>query len=217
MKEGSITINGSISTKTSEIETTNDNNSFSEIVKEINISGESQKIKGLRTEDIYWQEEKKEEEIFYRYWVLMRLPKNIKDIDYQINQNYGFAPVWRSALVPGWGQFYKKQSKMGYIFLGSEAFLIGSALFANHLSVHYNDKAAGESNITTRKEYMDWSDTAEAVAITTGIAAGVLYIYNIFDSITSKGAKRYAISERDLEIYASVSKNNVLICFQKYW
>ncbi len=217
IQEGKITIDGSIYSKSGEYENYEEVNTVNEIVKEINIKGETQKIAGLKTEDIYWQEEENGNELIYRYWILMRLPKNIKDINFQINQTYGFAPVWRSALIPGWGQFFKKQTKKGYIFLGSETVLVGAALFSNYLSIHYNDKANKEMNITTRKEYMDWSDSAEAIAITTGIAAGVVYFYNVFDSITSKGAKKYAANSNQIELFTNINKENFSISLSKKW
>lgn len=217
IQEGKITIDGTIYSKSGEYENNDSVNTINEIVKEINIKGETQKIAGLKTEDVYWQEDEKGNELIYRYWILMRLPQNIEDTNFQINQTYGFAPVWRSALIPGWGQFYKKQTKKSYIFLGSETVLVGVALFSNYLSIHYNDKANKEMNITTRKEYMDWSDSAEAIAITTGIAAGVVYIYNVFDSIISKGAKKYAANSNQIELYVNINKENFSISLSKKW
>ena len=217
IKEGKITVSGSTYSKTGEYEENSQSKTISEIVEEVTIKGESQKIVGLKTEEFYWQEEENNGSTQFRYWILMRLPKNIKDINYQIKQTYGIAPVLRSTLIPGWGQFYKKETKKGFLFLSSEAVLIGTALFSNFLSIQYNDKALKETNITTRTDYMNWSDSAETIAITSGIAAGVIHIYNIFDSITSKGAKRYAINKKNTEIFVSLDQELLLINIKTKW
>ncbi len=36
-----------------------------------------------------------------------------------------YPPLWRSAIFPGWGQFYKGENKKAYIFAGSTIFLLG--------------------------------------------------------------------------------------------
>ncbi len=148
---------------------------------------------------------------------LPQYPENYP-IGPRIINNYGFAPVWRSSLIPGWGQFYKKQSKKGYFFLISETILISGALFSNYLSIHYHDKAFdayNDNDYSLQRDYKNWSDTAESIAVISGIAAGVVYIYNIFDSVSSKGAKRYTSVDNNFKIYTSLNKNIIFFVLLK--
>lgn len=171
---------------------------------------------GLEEEESYYRKLEENKNIKYEFYILVRIPKGKIEIGKKPPTKFSY--VWRSALIPGWGQFYKKQTKKGYIFLGSETILITTALLSNYLSVHYNDKAKSASDISVRKDYMDWSDTAEAFAITTGIAAGVLYIYNIFDATLSRGPKQYALIDNQVKFFINIDKNkNVNFNFAFNW
>ena len=160
---------------------------------------------GLAEEESYYCKLEENNKIKYEWYILVRIPKAKIEISKKPPTKFSY--VWRSALIPGWGQFYKKQTKKGYIFLSSETILITTALLSNYLSIYYNDKAKSTSDISVRKDYMDWSDTAEAIAITTGIAAGILYIYNIFDATLSKGPKQYALIDNKVQFFINIDKN----------
>lgn len=170
---------------------------ISEVSREIQQTGTSTTIAGLRKEEEYWQTVKTGDGLLYQYWILMKIPKpEYTGFDLTVEQGYGFAPVWRSTLVPGWGQFHKGEKKKGLRLMGSEAAFITMFLVANHFSRDYNRKASSERDTDRRKFYNDWSNRSYTISVIGGIMAGVVYIYNIFDAVAAKGAKKYALQPK---------------------
>ena len=192
--EGKITANSRIRT----LHEQSNEGIISEVSREIQQTGEATSIEGLKKEEEYWQTVKTTSGLFYQHWILMRIPKpEYVGMDLTIKQGYGFAPVWRSVLVPGWGQFYKGENKKGRRFMTFEAVTLSTAFISFYISQNYNRKAENERDSDRRKFYNDWSNTAYTIGTVSGIIGVVTYCYNIFDSITSKGAKKYAQIEND--------------------
>lgn len=133
--------------------------------------------------------------IEYRCWTLFQVAKDPENYTFdKINftTNYGLAAVWRSALVPGWGQMHKKQKTKGVIILSSEAVFVAGALTSEYLRSTYYKKATETKDITKRRDYISKSDTWEVSRNIMFVVAGGIYIYNLVDVFTSKGAKKYA-------------------------
>ncbi len=113
-------------------------------------------------------------------------------------------PLWRSSLVPGWGQYYKGEKTKAYIVGGSVLFFLGSVFFfesSKDYSVSRSERYSnllfllpGDKNllpaalylrsesIQSRQEAQDNLQRQEAVL---GIAAAI-YIYNIADILWNK-------------------------------
>ena len=167
---------------------------ISEVSREILQTGTSTTIAGLRKDEEYWQTVKTDDGLLYQYWILMKIPKpEYTGLNLTVEQGYGFAPVWRSTLVPGWGQFHKGEKKKGLRLMGSETAFVTMFLVSNHFSRDYNRKASSEQDTDRRKFYNDWSNRSYTISIISGIMAGVVYTYNIFDAVTAQGAKKYAL------------------------
>ena len=168
---------------------------LSEVTREIQQTGKSTTIKGLEKEEEYWETLKKGSELSYRYWILMRKQKpEYVGLEFTIKQGYGIAPVWRSILVPGWGQINKGESKKGIRILGAEAVLISTFLISQNLSHDYSRKASLERDADRRTFYNQMSNRSYAIALVSGIMGGVGYFYNVFDAVTGQGAKKYALT-----------------------
>ena len=166
---------------------------ISEVSREIQQTGASTTIAGLRKEEEYWQTVKTGNGLLNQYWILMKIPKpEYASLDISVDQGYGIAPIWRSALVPGWGQFHKGEKKKGLRLLGSEAVLTSAFVISQHLSQSYSRKASDERDTDRRKFYNDWSNRSYSISMISGIMAGVVYCYNVFDAVTAKGSKKYA-------------------------
>jgi len=166
---------------------------ISDVSREILQKGTSTIIKGLSKEEEYWQTKKTTNGLLYECWILMKLPKpEYIGFDIPAQKGYGFSPVWRSALIPGWGQFQKGEPQKGWRFLISETACVSSFFISNYFSRNYSRKAENERDYEKRKFYNDWSNRSYTIGTVSGIVAGAIYIYNVFDSVTSKGAKRYA-------------------------
>lgn len=111
-----------------------------------------------------------------------------------------FATVWRSSLIPGWGQWHRDRGWQGGTFLGGT--LLGAAAYgASYSSFHsFRSKFTSSSNtgmLLTLKTtemplvYLNYQQTLSAhsrmdsaAKSANGAAAflAVLYIYNLFDA-----------------------------------
>lgn len=120
------------------------------------------------------------------------------------NKPYGFDPVWRSAVVPGLGQVYKKQKGKGFAILTTEAVLIAGFFVADNISYNYFEKAKTHRDTDIRREYLQDSDNWESARNAIGAVAAGVYIYNIIDAI----AARNAIKEKE-------SKSKFALSFAK--
>ncbi len=181
---------------------------FSEnFIQVIRADGEKITIKGLKKEEEYWQKIKSNSGIEYQYWILMKLPKKGFE-DKEVKQGYGFSGVWRSALVPGWGQLHKKEKAKGIVILaGTGALILGAVVSENQRS-SYATLAVQTNDIRFRKDHLASADSWENIR--NGLLIGVAgaYIYNIVDAFTSKGAKKYAYNlDRKINFY-TVYLNN---------
>ncbi len=182
-------------------------------IQEVIAKGESSRIENLTKEEEYWQVVSKGDNLVYEYWILMKIPKpEFASLDLSVEQGYGITPIWKSAIVPGWGQFHKGESKKGWRFLISETIFTSSFFISNYFSHNYSSKAENERDYDRRKFYNDWSNRSYTVSTISGIIAGAIYAYNIFDSITSKGSKKYAhIQTKPLKIFANVNHKQAKI------
>jgi hypothetical protein len=113
-------------------------------------------------------------------------------------------PLWRSSLLPGWGQYYKGEKTKAYIFGGSVFFFLGSVFFfesSKDYSVSRSERYSnllfllpGERNllpaalylrnesIQSRREAQENLYRQEAVL---GIAAAI-YVFNIADILWNR-------------------------------
>ena len=139
----------------------------------------------------------------YQMWVLYAVSeKEFTPVVPEYSHSYGFAAVWRSALVPGWGQFYKKQTGKGLCFLAAEGVLVGTVVYTG---MQYTDNVR-KSNETTKlsliKEYRNRADEWELRRnIAIGTAVGV-YVWNVLDAALAKGKIKYAWIPDNLEMTA---------------
>ncbi len=168
---------------------------LSEVTREIQQTGRSTVIQGLQKEEEYWETIWKGSETIYRYWILMKKQKpEYAGYDLSVKQGYGFAPVWRSILVPGWGQIFKGENTKGIRLLGTEAILISTFLVSQNLSHNYSRKASLERDADRRTFYNRLSNRSYSIGMVSGLMAGVGYFYNVFDAITGQGVKKYALT-----------------------
>jgi hypothetical protein len=129
-------------------------------------------------------------------------PKELKE-----NRSYSaevLPPLWRSSLVPGWGQYYKGEKTKAYIVGGSVLFFLGSVFFFESFKDYSVSRSERYSNllfllpgdknllpaalylrsesIHSRQEAQDNLQRQEAVL---GVAAAI-YLYNIADILWNR-------------------------------
>jgi len=174
------------------------------IENEIKISGESQTIKGLREEETYSEFDHG----LHTVWLLAKIPKNYPR---PYSEPSPLSPVWRSAIVPSWGQFYKGQSGKGYLIAISEAALIPAGLILNSLQVTNQADAQASHTQVLRDYYNAQANTYSNVSLACFIVAGAVYIYNVVDALVSAGEKEYVHEGGHLKPDMFVSSQGVRI------
>lgn len=113
--------------------------------------------------------------------------------------HYGARGLWRSVIIPGWGQFHKGANLKGGLILGGCAALAGGIVFAENQRSDYSRKIARTHNQELINKYATKRDHfATARNICIG-AAGALYIYNLIDAIAAPGANWLKVSKRDVD------------------
>lgn len=189
--------------------TGNENYNFNEnFVEVIKSDGEKITINGLEKEEEYWQVVSENGKMKYQYWVLMRTLKPGYNGPRNIKEGYGFAPVWRSAIVPGWGQLYKKEKTKGILILSATAVTVSGIIISQTMYQTNINNAESTHNIDLIEAYLADADTWQTMRNIFSVAAGAIYIYNIVDAITAKGAKKYAYTEPRKFDFAPVLGNN---------
>jgi hypothetical protein len=119
--------------------------------------------------------------------------------------HYGGTALWRSMILPGWGQFHKKKVGKGVTFLTTEAAVISGLVFCEIKRSDNWRKSSETTNINIAKEYRNRADSWELRRnIFVGVAAGV-YLWNVLDAALAKGKLKYAWVPENLNLYANES------------
>lgn len=123
--------------------------------------------------------------------------KSVADFDeFKITNKYGAQGLWRSMIVPGWGQFHKGAKLKGGLLLGGvAAFAIGAIFTENERasSMAMIGQTHNASNIRTYTTKANNMSTARNICIG---GAAILYVYNLIDAVASPGAKRVIIKSK---------------------
>ena len=123
---------------------------------------------------------------------------------FQLTTKYGVRGLWRSAIVPGWGQFHKGANLKGGLILGGSAALAVGIVYTETMRKDYYNKIVKTHNVMEKRIYKTRSDNfAMGRNVCIG-ALGALYVYNLIDAIVAPGARYVKIQKvnRDGVTYA---------------
>lgn len=123
--------------------------------------------------------------------------------------NVGVSSVFRSLIIPGWGQFHKGQSFKGGVFLLGTIGLTAATLYAEMKREDNFNKAQSSNLSYDVKEYSDRAEKWKNFRNITGIVGIALYVYNVFDALSSKPERGYAINVKDNGIQFSFDLNKL--------
>lgn len=115
----------------------------------------------------------------------------------ELTTNYGARGLWRSAIVPGWGQFYKGSYLKGGLILGGTVGLVVGTIYTESQRSDYVNKIGKTHDVNIKKAYATKRDhfaTGRNVCIG---ALAALYVYNLVDAVVAPGARRVVVSKRD--------------------
>lgn len=185
---------------------------ISRVTNEIKLSGKSSSISGLKKEEEYWESKKSGNVIVYSYWILMKIPKEkyigVDLSDLELKNSYGITPILKSAIIPGWGQIHKKETKKGIIFLTGFVTTLTSGIITNNISHSFTEDAKNANGAEWINYYNDLSNQYYITSMISFVISGAIYGYNIFDSISSKGAKIYAYNNSNNIWFAINNKSS---------
>ncbi len=173
-------------------------------------SGQSTEINGLKEEESYYQKYIQNDKMFYEYIVLVKIPKE----NYSgTNPPTKFSYLWRSSLLPGWGQYYKGQEFKGISIFILQLSCITSGYITYNKSVDYSRNAENSIKLSDVEWYNDQSDKYYSISLISWILAGGLYVFNIFDSITSEGKKIYVNNYDPSSINLSINNREIKLLY----
>lgn len=111
-----------------------------------------------------------------------------------LTHKYGARGLWRSAIVPGWGQMHKGSYAKGGIIMGCTVGLTAGIIVSNSIMTDNLSKAAHASSGMAVKQYQANINNASLSRnlCIGGLAA--LYIYNLIDAVVSPGARRVIVT-----------------------
>lgn len=114
-----------------------------------------------------------------------------------VTSKYGAKGLWRSAIVPGWGQFHKHSYLKGGLILGGTAVLAGGIIFTEVTRADYAKKITMTHD---KKAMATYANRRNNFALARNICIGAtaaLYIYNLVDAIVAPGARYVKVQKVD--------------------
>lgn len=133
----------------------------------------------------------------YNFWQLYAIsePGMIPDFDkFVLKRKYGIKPLFMS-IIPGLGQIYKGEPAKGYSFLGVEAAMVASIVFATVKANQWNNLAHERPEFYDN--YQSKADSFRQWRAFCYVAGGALYIYNLLDAALAKGARYVEVKRQD--------------------
>lgn len=105
-------------------------------------------------------------------------------------------PLWRSALLPGWGQFYNGESTKGWIIggltLGALAGTVGTYIIGDGARTKYEGYGPGTPASDFDSSYSTWESMA-GINNTLAISFLALYTFNLVDAVISAKPSTHAV------------------------
>lgn len=174
----------------------NDNKNYSlqsDFVVEDSVSGKEVELHAIKLDE-YW--ERHPDGLYHLTTLYARSQPNQTPVfdDVKITTKYGIDDMWRSLIVPGWGQLYKGSTVKGVSIMGGTVLCIGAIVFTDCMRSSYASKISKTHSATLKLSYDNKrSNYATARNICIG-ALGALYVYNVVDALVSPGARRILTS-----------------------
>lgn len=108
--------------------------------------------------------------------------------DVEISTRYGLKGLWRSLIIPGWGQFHKGSTLKGGLILGGSAAIAAGIIATEQQRLQYTRKITLTHNELAKRTYATRADNlATGRNICIG-ALAALYVYNLIDALVAPGA-----------------------------
>ncbi len=122
-------------------------------------------------------------------------PSKVSYLPVEYTNSYGARGLWRSALIPGWGQMYKQSYFKGALFLAAEIGCVATALAFENQRSSYVNKARAAYSADAISFYQKKANNARNIRNGLIIGASGVYIVNLVDALVAKGKLRYKKSK----------------------
>lgn len=146
--------------------------------------------------DEYWTKDGNGNYFLTKLYAVSELDRRPLFDNVELTTKYGVHGLWRSAIVPGWGQFYKGSYVKGGIILGGTVGLVAGIIYTDSQRSDYVKKIGKTHDANIKKSYATKRDhfaTGRNVCIG---ALAALYVYNLIDAVVAPGARRAVVSKR---------------------
>ncbi len=164
----------------------------------LQVDGSSRPIRSRRVDE-YWRTSLRGGSRIYDYYALYAVERQGRKADFSVistTSSYGARGLWRSAIIPGWGQFHKGANLKGGLILGGTAALAAGIVFTENQRSDYARRINQTHDIKLIRSYQTKRDHfATARNICIG-AVAALYVYNLIDAIAAPGAQRVVVKKR---------------------
>lgn len=174
---------------------------------EIRTDGSSKPIRSRRIDE-YWKSTLRGGVSVLDYYAVYAVERKGQLADFSsisVTDRYGLSGLWRSAVIPGWGQFHKGDGLKGGLILGGCAALAGGIIFFENQRGDYSRKISGTHDASLIKSYSTKRDhyaTARNVCVGAAVA---LYAYNIIDAVAASGARHLVVGNGKYTVTPGVS------------
>lgn len=146
--------------------------------------------------DTYWEETRIGGNDQLKHTILYQVIAPNSPADFETTNTttqYGAHGLWRSMIMPGWGQFHKGSKAKGAMFLGGTAALAGGMVYCQSRITNSRNLAAQTYNPEHLRIYsrrISNFSTARNVCIG---ATAALYVWNLVDAVVAPGARRVVV------------------------
>ena len=146
--------------------------------------------------DSYWEETFIGGNNQLKHTILYQViaPNTMTDFEQTITTSqYGVHGLWRSMIVPGWGQFYKGSKAKGAMFLGGTAALAGGMVYFQSRITNSRSLATQTYNPEHLRIYSRRISNFSTARNCCIGAAAALYVWNLVDAVVAPGARRVVV------------------------
>ena len=164
---------------------------------ELQVVGEAEPIHSRRVDE-YWRTVKRGGIPVLEYTALYAVERSGQKADFsgiKVGSSYGLGTMWRSCLVPGWGQIYKGHTVKGALMMGGTAALAGGIIVTEHTRADYIRFAKNTHDVNFIKTYQRKAGHyAMARNVCIG-AVAALYVWNVVDALATPGAHYITVTD----------------------
>jgi hypothetical protein len=164
--------------------------------------------------EYYWEKELYNGKPIYQYWVLARIPNKERDCNLPFYKSYGKSAIWRSAILPGWGQMHLGYKTKGILLLTATGVLLtgittSQIMYNSNWNNYTNSLKLGQTD--DAQVYKSNADDWYLIRNINLVALGGVYVYNLIDALTKKGVNIYASNNNKVKIYPSICFNSAML------